>query len=269
MRNIKYKNSEELNNMVAPSKGANRSSIGVNNKVQEYFLIDVNDIIPFHHQARKNFSEEEIQVLAESIKEHGVTNPLTIIPSEEIQGQYEVVSGERRLRASKLAGLERVPCILIHDYKQAEALALVENLHRQDLHPIELGLAIEKLMLNKICLSQVEVAQKLSLSKTVVSEHIKYAKIDEEVRDYLISHSITNQATLRKLTKFIDDPSSQKRIIGMIKNTENIKEKSFSVLRISYYFGELDVKKLGIKKLDSKSKASFKEALKSIIRDLE
>lgn len=270
MRKITYKKiSEELKSMVEPSMGLNRSSMGIDNQVGEYFFIDINDLIPFKKQARKRFSEDEILSLSESIKMHGVRQPLTIIPSMEIQGKYEVVSGERRLRASKMAGLLKVPCMLINDYKQAEEIALIENLHREDLHPIELGTAFEQLIKHGVFNSQAEIAQKLSISIPNVSEHIKYTRLDEDVKNYLIQNNVTNKEKLRKLSKFVGDSYSQKKFLGMIPSEDKILEhENFSVLRVLFEDGELKVRKSGIQKLSENTKKELKTYLTKILEEI-
>ena len=270
MRKINYKKiSSTFQNMVEPTVGGNRSSVG-DERVGEYFYINIEDLIPFKKQARTVFDEEELASLSESIRSHGIRQPLTIIPSAEIQDKYEVVSGERRLRAAILVGLKTVPCIVIHDYQKAEEIALIENLHREDLHPVELGVALNSLLNHKVFNSQSEMAMKLSISKTSVSELVQLSRLDEEVQEYLIKNNITLRDKLRKISTFIGDSESQKSFLGMITEG-SIKEKvnqDISIVRISMKEGRFSLQNSGIKKLNSIEKASLKKMILLIAKDL-
>ena len=133
--------SEALERLTVPEIKNSRLGIGYEEKVKEFYMINVENLIPFKNQARIYFDDKEIENLSESIKRHGIRQPLTIIPYEDNKGIFEVISGERRLKAAKIVGLDKVPCIIIHDRNIAQEIAIVENIHRQDLHPIELGLA--------------------------------------------------------------------------------------------------------------------------------
>jgi len=125
-----------------------RSSIYTENFKGEFYNISVDKLIPFKNQARKIFDEKSMLNLAKTIKEHGIRQPLTVIPSDIREGCYEVISGERRLRAAKSIGMEKVPCIIIHDMLKAEEIALIENIQREDLHPVELLKAFSNLLHN-------------------------------------------------------------------------------------------------------------------------
>ena len=141
-KKIKYRKiSEALERLTVPEIKNSRLGIGYEEKVKEFYMINVENLIPFKNQARIYFDDKEIENLSESIKRHGIRQPLTIIPYEDNKGIFEVISGERRLKAAKIVGLNKVPCIIIHDRNIAQEIAIIENIHRQDLHPIELGLA--------------------------------------------------------------------------------------------------------------------------------
>ncbi|OFW69506.1 MAG: hypothetical protein A2065_02330 [Alphaproteobacteria bacterium GWB1_45_5] len=163
--------------------------------------MEIDALRSFKNQARQNFDQEALEELAKTIKEHGVRQPLTVIESASEPGVFEVLSGERRLRAAKLAGLTRVPCIVVDDALQAEEIALIENIQREDLHPIELGQAYFKLLKAGICHSQEEIAKKVGVKQSQVSEYIKYAKLPPEIVQQVVTHKLTRRAFLRNLLK--------------------------------------------------------------------
>lgn len=164
----------------------------------EYYNIDVNKLVPFHNQARILFDDEGIHKLADTIKGHGIRQPLTIIPSEKV-GFYEIVSGERRFRAALLLKYQRVPCIIIKDKQKAEEIAIIENIQRKDLHPVELMRAYLNLLSNKICDSYSEIAKKVGVSKSSVVDILNLRRLDVEVQKALVVNDIKNRDFLRKL----------------------------------------------------------------------
>ena len=139
MAKVRYRDiSPELEKLATPVSSQNsRVSIGFEDEVGEFYYFSVDDLIPYKNQARSIFDEDEINKLSDTIKQHGVRQPLSIIKSKIVLDKYEVVSGERRLRAAKLAALKKVPCIIIKDEKDADEISLIENIQRQDLHPLE------------------------------------------------------------------------------------------------------------------------------------
>lgn len=265
IRKIVYKPiSKDLERMARPINNSNiRPSLGLEGSVGEFFYIEVNDLTPFHNQARILFDDEEILLLAESIKLHGVRQPLTVLLND---GKYEVISGERRLRAAKTIGLTKVPCIIISDKTQADAIALVENIHRKDLHPIELGIAYKNLLDKEIFSNQLELAHKILVNKSQVSEYIKYANLPLEVQKFAISNKIASRDKLRAAVKANEkeDIELVKKVIGM-----NIREKvNFSVLRIISSHGQLSFQEKGIQKLSVSDKLKLKAYLSKIIENI-
>jgi ParB family chromosome partitioning protein len=93
-------------------------------------------LVSFKNQKRHYFDGEKLKSLAKTIKEHGIGQPLTVIQSEDKLGVFEIVSGECRFFAAKMTGLDKVPCIIIHDRNAAEEIAVIENVQRADLHPL-------------------------------------------------------------------------------------------------------------------------------------
>ena len=148
------------------------------------FLVKIANIHPNPAQPRRIFDSESLLELAESIREFGVLQPLTV---RKMSGYYELVAGERRLRASRLAGLDEAPCILIGvDEKQSSLIALVENLQRQDLDVFEEAAGIATLIRN-FGLSQEEAARRLGLSQSAVANKLRLLRhsknIVEKIRE--------------------------------------------------------------------------------------
>ncbi len=265
IRKIRYKPvSKDLEKMVKPNSYSNiRPSLGLEGSVGEFFFISVDDLIPFHNQARISFDEEEILLLAESIKLHGVRQPLTVLFDN---GKYEVISGERRLKAAKIIGMNKVPCIVINDATQADAIALVENIHRKDLHPIELGITYKNLLDKKIFSNQSELAEKISVNKSQVSEYIKFADFIPEIQNFIIENKILSRDKLREALKAHDkrDIELVKRIIGM----SVAHRVNFSVLRVTFSHGQMKFQGRGVQKLSISAKHELKAYLTKVIEDM-
>ena len=170
MRKIRIREiPEHYEKLTAPNLNSKlRASIGMESSIGEYIYIDIERLFPYSKQARTYFDEEKLQNLANTIREYGVQQPLSVIKCEEV-GKYEVISGERRLRAAKLAGLNKVPCIIIKRQEAAEEIAIIENLQRDDLHPIELAKAYNTLLENYNRGDQKKLADKLGLYKSQIS----------------------------------------------------------------------------------------------------
>ena len=113
-----------------------RSSAYTDDFKGEYYYLRITKLIPFKYQVRLSFDKKSLRDLAKTIDEYGVRQPLTVIPSEERTGYYEIISGERRFRAAKLLNLFTLPCIIIYDKKRSKEIALIENLQRKNLHPL-------------------------------------------------------------------------------------------------------------------------------------
>ena len=147
--------------------------------------ISTDKIIPNRYQPRKTFNQESLQELANSIKQHGLTQPIVVVYDAGLD-KYEIVVGERRFRASELAGFKEVDCI-VHkklDEKQLCALALIENIQREDLNPIETAYGYKNLM-QKFLVSQVELAEYCGKSKAAVSNSLRLLNLSEEMQQSL------------------------------------------------------------------------------------
>ncbi|WP_425059438.1 Stage 0 sporulation protein J [Sporomusa carbonis] len=150
--------------------------------------IDIKDIIPNQHQPRRDFDEESLAELAQSIKQHGVIQPVVV---RKILTGYELVAGERRWRASQMAGLKSLPAI-VREYTDAEMMeiALIENLQRQDLNPIEEAMAFRRLM-DEFGLTQEEVSQKIGRSRSMIANIVRLLNLQPEVQEFVSRGTLT------------------------------------------------------------------------------
>ncbi|MDF2877299.1 MAG: ParB/RepB/Spo0J family partition protein [Clostridia bacterium] len=173
--------------------------------------VDINEIEPNFGQPRKTFNEEELQELSLSIKQHGILQPLIV---REKNGKYEIVAGERRYRASRLAGLTEVP-IIIKDFNDQEILevALVENIQREDLNTMELACAYSLLM-ERFDLTQEQVADKVAKSRPAVANIMRLLKLTPYVQEKLREEAISFGHARAILS--VSDIKGQKQIADLI-----------------------------------------------------
>lgn len=151
-------------------------------------LVKITKVEPNREQPRKHFDEDALQELADSIKQFGLLQPILV---QDRKDYYEIIAGERRWRAAKLAGLKEVP-VIIKNYTEQEIveIALIENIQREDLNPIEEAQAYKKL-LTEFNLKQDEVAERVSKSRAAVTNSIRLLKLGEKVQQMLIDDMIT------------------------------------------------------------------------------
>jgi ParB family chromosome partitioning protein len=156
---------------------------------QEEVKVKITEVEPNRDQPRKMFDEDALLELAESIKQFGVLQPLIV---QKKDGYYEIIAGERRWRAAKIAGLKEVP-VIIRDYteQQIVEISLIENIQRENLNPIEEAVAFKRL-LTEFNLKQDEVAERVSKSRTAVTNSIRLLKLDERVQQMLIDDMISS-----------------------------------------------------------------------------
>ncbi len=152
-------------------------------------LVHINDIEPNKLQPRKKFDEDSLQELADSIKQFGVIQPLILQKNGRL---YEIIAGERRWRAARIAGLKEVPAI-IKDYSPQEIveIALIENIQREDLNPIEEAQTYQRLI-QEFNLKQDEVAERVSKSRVAVTNSMRLLKLDERVQQMIIDDMIAS-----------------------------------------------------------------------------
>lgn len=151
-------------------------------------MLKISDIEPNREQPRKKFNQEALEELADSIKQYGIVQPLVV---QKKDGYYEIIAGERRWRAAKLAKIKEVPAI-IKEYSPQEVMeiALIENIQRQDLNPIEEAMAYKRLI-DEYDLLQDEVAKKVSKSRSAVTNSMRLLKLNEKVQEMLIEEELS------------------------------------------------------------------------------
>lgn len=203
----------------------------------EILEISVNDIVPNKNQPRENFDEDNLLSLAESIEENGLIQPIII---KKLGDKYELIAGERRLRAVKLLDMEKIPAIIrdIDDKKSAK-LALIENIQREDLTPVEEALAYKN-MIENYNVTQKELSKSIGKSRPYISNTIRLLDLDEQVLDHInnnlisIGHgkailALDDKETQRKLAKEIMDKGlsvrETERIIKKINEEKPNEEK--------------------------------------------
>ena len=198
--------------------------------------IRINDIEPNNGQPRKHFNDEKLAQLAESIKQHGVVQPLIV---QRDGNTYKIVAGERRWRASRLAGLQTVPVIIKElSSKQVMEIALIENIQREDLNPIEEAEAYEKLM-NEFEMTQEEIAVTVGKSRPAIANSVRLLTLQDKIKANVIGGDISSGHARALLA--IEDKSIQlKAVDEIIKKGLNVRET------------ELLVKRLNSQKIDKK-----------------
>lgn len=151
-------------------------------------MVKITMVEPNREQPRKNFDEDALQELADSIKQFGLLQPILV---QDRKDHYEIIAGERRWRASRMAGLKEVP-VIIRNYTEQEIveISLIENIQREDLNPIEEAQAYKRL-LTEFNLKQDEVAERVSKSRAAVTNSVRLLKLSEEVQQMVIDEMIT------------------------------------------------------------------------------
>lgn len=210
---------------ISVTKSVEKNDMG---DVSRETLIDINKIEPNRGQPRRNFDEDSLQELADSIKQYGVIQPLVLQKQGDI---YQIIAGERRWRASKLAGLKQIPAI-IKDYSPQEVMeiALIENIQREDLNPIEEALAFQNLM-KEYGLKQDELADKVSKSRTAVTNSMRLLKLDERVQQMLIDDMIS-VGHARTLIPIEDDNSQYEIALKIFDHKLSVRETEKMVKKL-------------------------------------
>lgn len=219
-------------------------------------MIDINKIEPNRLQPRKQFEEGALEELAASIKEFGVIQPIIV---KEKDDYYELVAGERRWRASKIAGIRKIPAVVKkYDEKDIFAIALIENLQREDLNPMEEAAGYKKLA-EDLSLNQEEIAKKVGKSRSAVANSMRLLNLDERVQNFVKEGKLSSghartllavedkDAQFEMAEKILEDDLSVRNTENMVKmyavRNANKDEKEEKPSKFNtQYFGDIEDK---------------------------
>ena len=222
-------------------------------KEESIFKVSINLIKPNNEQPRKSFDEEKIIQLADSIKEHGIIQPLVLKKENDV---YMIIAGERRWRAAKYIGLKEVPAVILDlDDRSLLEVSLIENIQREDLNPIEEAIAYKKLI-DEFSLTQEVLSRRIGKSRVAISNCMRLLNLDERVQEYLIDGVITEGHGRALLAiedknlqyeiaqKIIDEELSVRQIEALIKdiNSNKSKKQSNKVIDDNPYYNDLKFK---------------------------
>lgn len=207
---------------------------------ENLLTVDLDKLKAREDQPRKNFDDDSLEELANSIKADGVIQPIVV---RKVGDKYEIIAGERRFRASKLAGLEKVPIIVknVSDRKARE-LALVENIQREDLNPIEEAISLKTLM-EEYKLTQQELSDIVGKSRSYIANNLRLLNLSDYIKDYLIRGELS--------------PSQGRTLLSL--GTEEERKK---------YLDKLLVKEVNIRDVEKKAKQSKNKTEDIFIKDI-
>ncbi|RKQ83900.1 ParB/RepB/Spo0J family partition protein [Brockia lithotrophica] len=193
---------------------------------EEVVQIPLDSLRPNPYQPRRTFDAEALEELASSIREHGVLQPILVRPLAGGEA-YEIIAGERRVRAARLAGLERIPAVLrSFDDATMMEVALIENVQREDLDPIEIARAYRALM-ERFSLTQDEVARKMGKSRSLVANYLRLLALPERVQEYVSRGTLSMGHA--KMLAGLEDP----RTIGEL--ADRVVREGWSVRRLEEF----------------------------------
>lgn len=192
--------------------------------------ISVEEIIPNSFQPRKEFDPEKLQELASSIQEHGVIQPVIVRPRLNNTG-YELVVGERRLRACKMIGLEKIPAVIktLSDQEMTE-IALIENIQRENLNPVEEAKAYKRLI-EEFGLTQEEVAKKVGKSRSFVANFLRLLQLPSDILDLLADGKVT-VGHVRPLLSLVNESLQRQVVKEILERNLSVRETEETVKKI-------------------------------------
>ena len=227
-------------------------------QIKSEIMVPILKVEPNPNQPRRQFDDDSLQELADSVKQYGILQPLIVKKHDKF---YEIIAGERRWRAAKLAGLKEVP-VLIRDYAENEIveIALIENIQREDLNPIEEALAYKRLM-EEFSLKQDQVAAKVSKSRAAITNSLRLLKLDQRVQNLLSEEMITTGHARALLA--IEDPDQQ------YETAMKVFDEKLSVREIEKLVKQMSKKKKETPKEENKVQeflfANIEESLKQAL----
>ena len=227
-------------------------------QIKSEIMVPILKVEPNPNQPRRQFDDDSLQELADSVKQYGILQPLIVKKHDKF---YEIIAGERRWRAAKLAGLKEVP-VLIRYYAENEIveIALIENIQREDLNPIEEALAYKRLM-EEFSLKQDQVAAKVSKSRAAITNSLRLLKLDQRVQNLLSEEMITTGHARALLA--IEDPDQQ------YETAMKVFDEKLSVREIEKLVKQMSKKKKETPKEENKVQeflfANIEESLKQAL----
>lgn len=216
----------------------------------------ISEVEPRRDQPRKTFAHEPLQQLADSIGQFGVLQPIIVRESQLLQGTYEIIAGERRWRAAKMAGLSEIPAVILEgDDLKAAQVAVIENVQREDLNPLEEALAYEALI-DRFGLTQDQVAKQVGKSRSAITNMLRLLDLPEEVLELLRNGDLTT-GHARALLGLKDEEK-------MLSLAQKIVEKELSVRDV-----ERTVRLLNYEPQETEEEETELTQRKAYMRDLE
>lgn len=182
--------------------------------------LKINEVEPNRDQPRKNFNQEALEELSESIKEYGLIQPIVVTKKD---GYYSIIAGERRWRASKLAGLEEIPAIVREDdERKNKEIALIENIQREDLNPVEKAIGVKDLI-STYGLTQEEIAKKLGKGRSTIANIIRILNLDARVLEFAKQGKLT-EGHCRALLAITDPEKQYLTAVDLIERGATVRD---------------------------------------------
>lgn len=220
------------------------SALSERSRVKMIFMLRTDEIVPNPAQPRRFFTDDAILRLADSIRLHGIIQPLTVRRPERSEG-YELVAGERRLRAAKRLGMREVPCVLVDaDSEESAHMAIVENIQRENLNMFEQAEAIASLM-QLHCLTQEKIAEQLSCSQSYVANKLRLLRLSDEEKEEILRSSLTERH-VRALLR-VKNPEKRREIM------RTVIKKAMNVAATEEYIDNLEKKAIEEKKAEKEN----------------
>jgi len=230
---------------------AEKENQNLPSEAEGYFLVNIEKIIPNPDQPRTEFNEEQLEELADSIKENGVLQPLVVKRKGE---EFELICGERRLRASKLLGLDTVP-VVVNDVATQDLLevALIENIQREDLNAFEEARAYLRLVEER-GYSQEEIAKRVGKNRTTISNSLRLLRLPNEIRDMVLEEKLTQgharallalpteTLQLQLAKRIVEEILSVRQVEEIIQKTPTTKRRAKKLRRLDAQVVDLESK---------------------------